>query len=730
MKVELLAPGGSLECVIAAINAGADAVYTGGSMFGAREYADNLNENELLEAIKYAHIHGRKIYLTVNTLLKDQEIENKLYDYILPLYKNGLDAVIVQDFGVMSFIQSHFPNLHIHASTQMTIMGRETVSYLKSHGVNRIVTPRELSIKEIKDISKNCDIEIESFVHGALCYCYSGQCFLSSYIGGRSGNRGKCAQPCRLAYDLVKNNSVINSKDEKYILSPKDICTLNILPEIIKAGVYSLKIEGRMKKKEYTAGITSLYRKYIDMFLEKPDKYRVDTSDLKKAMDLFNRNGFNESYYKTHNSRDMISLKEPAFRTENKEYIKFINEHIINREPKEKINLYINISTNKNTTVTVTCNNHTATVMGDIPMVAENKPLTKDTVIKQFSKLGNTPFEADYLEVELEDGLFMTMGSLNNLRREAIDKLTDEIVNEYCIDRTINKESDSVDNIITGIDNNTDNITITVLCSTREQIIAALNSRKVSVIYVESYCKIDDISNIKEMCMDSGIQLFLAMPHVFRLDDKKTFSNFYNDCLAIFDGFLIRNIEEYFYLNDIIENKAVEFTNAKYLFDYNVYSFNRYSKNLFSTFNVKTTVPVELNYKELQYRKCDNEEMIVYGFMPVMTTANCIAKTMNRCNKSFDNYVLNDRLNNNMNVKCVCDYCYNIIYNANVLSLINYSDTIRHLGVSTVRLEFTTEERQDVLKVIDNYYNAFVLQNGDFEEIPNSTRGHFKRGVK
>ena len=285
MKVELLAPGGSLECVIAAINAGADAVYTGGQMFGAREYADNLSYSQMEEAIRYAHIHGRKIYLTVNTLLKDSEIEKELFEYINPLYEIGLDAVIVQDFGVMEFIHNNFMDLHIHASTQMTIMGSRTVEFLKKYGVNRIVTPRELSLKEIKNIKQNSDIEIESFIHGALCYCYSGQCFLSSYIGGRSGNRGKCAQPCRLCYDMIKDDKIINSKDEKYILSPKDICTLNILPDIIESGVYSLKIEGRMKKKEYTAGITALYRKYIDLYLEDPSNYKVDKNDYQKALD-------------------------------------------------------------------------------------------------------------------------------------------------------------------------------------------------------------------------------------------------------------------------------------------------------------------------------------------------------------------------------------------------------------------------------------------------------------
>lgn len=268
MKVELLAPGGSYETVIAALNAGADAVYTGGEKFGARANADNLTIEQLKSVIDYAHLHGRKIYLTINTLLKENEIKKELYDYLEPLYVHGLDAVIVQDYGVLEFVRKYFPQLHVHASTQMTILGELTVKELKNKGVTRIVTPRELSIPEIKKIKENCDIEIESFVHGALCYCYSGQCLLSSYIGGRSGNRGRCAQPCRMEYDVVKNGKVLNPGDSKYVLSPKDICTLKILPDIIESGVYSLKIEGRMKKPEYTAGVVSIYRKYIDLYLQ------------------------------------------------------------------------------------------------------------------------------------------------------------------------------------------------------------------------------------------------------------------------------------------------------------------------------------------------------------------------------------------------------------------------------------------------------------------------------
>ena len=318
-RVEILAPAGSMECLKAAIAAGADAVYTGGALFGARAYAHNLTEEELLEAIDYVHLHGRRLYLTVNTLIKDREMEKQMYDYLLPYYRQGLDAVIVQDIGLFRFIRKHFPDLPIHASTQMTLTGVDGAKFLEKEGAQRIVTSRELSMAEVKKIADETELEIESFVHGALCYCYSGQCLFSSFIGGRSGNRGQCAQPCRLLYRTPE------AKRPQYLLSLKDICTLEVIPEMIESGIYSFKIEGRMKKPEYAAAVAFQYRKYADLYLkyyeecpaeEDPaayamKKYRVREEDRQMLLDLYNRGGFHTGYYHTQNGREMISLNRP-----------------------------------------------------------------------------------------------------------------------------------------------------------------------------------------------------------------------------------------------------------------------------------------------------------------------------------------------------------------------------------------------------------------------------------
>ncbi len=308
-KYEILAPAGSYKCMVAAFNAGADAVYLGGSMFGARANADNFTTEELVDAIDYAHIRGKKIFLTVNTLLKSRELEESLYEYLAPLYEAGLDAVIVQDLGVLQFVKEHFPGMDIHASTQMTVTGREFASVLKSEGVTRVVPARELSIPEIKDIYDATGLEIECFVHGALCYCYSGMCLLSSIIGGRSGNRGRCAQPCRLPYDVQFGDRYVAGQ---YPLSPADLCTLNILPDILEAGVYSLKIEGRMKKPEYVASVVAMYRKYVDMY-ERQGKagYKVEQADIETLKDIYNRGDFTDGYYHRHNGREIMSVKRP-----------------------------------------------------------------------------------------------------------------------------------------------------------------------------------------------------------------------------------------------------------------------------------------------------------------------------------------------------------------------------------------------------------------------------------
>ena len=336
-KAELLAPAGSFDSLKAAVAAGADAIYMGGSRFGARAYAQNAAGEEMVEAIRYAHLHGCRLYMTVNTLFKEKELD-ELCDYMKPYYEAGLDGVIVQDLGALQVMKRAFPGMELHASTQMTVTSVYSAKMLKEMGCCRVVPARELSLEEISRIYKETGMDIETFVHGALCYCYSGQCLMSSLIGGRSGNRGRCAQPCRLPYRVWEGDKAegksLNKENQKFVLSLKDLCTLDILPEILEAGVYSLKIEGRMKSPRYTAGVVRIYRKYLDLYeTYGKDGYYVDPEDKKELLDLFDRGGFTSGYYEKHNGKDMVALKEkPEFREGNQKLFDFLDANYVEKE--------------------------------------------------------------------------------------------------------------------------------------------------------------------------------------------------------------------------------------------------------------------------------------------------------------------------------------------------------------------------------------------------------------
>ncbi len=317
-RPEILAPCGSVLSLKGAVSAGADAVYIGGRKFGARAFADNPEMQELLDAIDFVHLNGKKIYVTVNTLLKEDELEKELCGEVLPLYERGVDAVIVQDLGVMDLISKEFPGLPIHGSTQLTVTNHYGANLLKERfGITRVVPSRELSLNEVKDLRANTDLELECFVHGALCYSFSGQCLMSSMIGGRSGNRGRCAQPCRTKYDLLIDNKKVS---EGYLLSLKDMCTLEAVPDLIDAGIDSFKIEGRMKKPEYTALMTSCYRFLTDLYLKEGRKgyekiIKEDPGILERLMEsakeIYNRGGFSKGYYFKYHGPDMMCPERP-----------------------------------------------------------------------------------------------------------------------------------------------------------------------------------------------------------------------------------------------------------------------------------------------------------------------------------------------------------------------------------------------------------------------------------
>ena len=736
IKVELLAPAGSFESMKAAIHAGADAVYMGGSKFGARAYANNPEEDKLIEAINYVHLYGKQLYLTVNTLMKENELNQELYDYLLPLYEAGLDAVIVQDLGTLSFIKKHFPNLPIHASTQMTITGEYGAKELERLGATRVVTARELSLQEIRNIKEQCNVEIESFIHGALCYCYSGQCLFSSIVGGRSGNRGRCAQPCRMPYQVSEGSRVLANEKEGFVLSPKDLNTLAIIPDIIEAGVFSLKIEGRMKKPEYTAGVVSIYRKYIDMYLENGRKgFVVDKKDEQILFDLFNRKGFTEGYYKKHNGNDMITITKPDFRVGNEALTKHLNETYVNGTLKRKIKGKVVIT--KNTPATLQLfmgekesNPVTITALGEVPSLAQKKPLSCDDVKKQISKMGNTPFELEHLELQVEDGLFLPVVKLNELRRETLEQLEQAYYSRF--KRAIEKEGkkEKIQEVCHLESNKHDKILcfqgITVFVSNKEQLEVVLGEENISIVYVDSLlCEAKEYKAIVEQIKRVGKKAYLALPQIFRREGKVYFNTNWNKIEeANFDGWLVGSLEEIGFLKEkgIVENVVL---------DHMLYAYNKEAESIWKEIGgSKLTLPVELNYKEMKQRGGYGLEMIVYGHLPMMVSAQCIKKTTKGCDRKETTLKLKDRLNNIFLVENHCRYCYNTIYNSKPLLLLKEKNEIKSLQVETVRLNFTMEDKAKTKEVLKMFVDTYIFDKNIDNKISDFTRGHYKRGVE
>nr|WP_024296591.1 U32 family peptidase [Lacrimispora indolis] len=723
--VEVLAPAGSFESMKAAVAAGADAVYMGGSRFGARAFAENPEEDKLLEAIDYIHLHGRKLYLTVNTLMKEQEIE-ELYDYLVPYFRHGLDAVIVQDMGTFAFIREHFPGLPIHASTQMTITGAYGAKILKDLGAERVVTARELSLKEIKNIRDQMDVEIESFVHGALCYCYSGQCLFSSLIGGRSGNRGRCAQTCRLPYEVKREGQALGGKDDRYSLSLKDLNTLDILPDLIEAGVYSLKIEGRMKSPRYTAGVVSIYRKYTDLYLTQGrEGYQVEEQDKKALLDLFDRGGQTEGYYKRQNGRDMVVWKEkPAFREGNQQLLNYLDKNFVEKQVREPVLGTALFEEGKNASLVLNACGHHAAVTGELVQIAQNQPATEEKVRKQLDKTGNTPFYFESLDIKIKGNVFLPVQALNDLRRRGLEALENEILRAYRKDgqevpvKACDKAGYSPKAALEGPE-------LTVSLERPDCLDVAVSSSDVKRIYIDAAeFKPELWKDSVESCHRAGKECMLTMPHIFRTLAKQFFDKYLTELKAAeFDGFLIRSLEETGYLKE----KGIR---GRLIFDFGMYGMNNYAQKMLKKLGAdELTWPVELNSRELGKLKVPGE-LLVYGRLPMMVTAQCLHQGLERCDRTPVVLTLKDRMGKIFPVKNHCAFCYNSIYNSAPVSLLGLQEAVKGLSPSNLRLQFTTENKAQTKSVIQSFSDGFLHEREaklPFEEF---TRGHFKRGVE
>ena len=748
-ELELLAPAGSLKTLKAVIHAGADAVYLGGSMFGARAYANNFNKEELLEAIRFGHIHGRKIILAVNTLLKEYEL-GQLYDYLHPYYEAGLDAVIVQDMGVMEFIKTHFPNLPIHTSTQMTITNVEGARLLKEQGVERVVTAREMSLEEIQRIHDEVGVELESFIHGALCYCYSGQCLFSSIIGGRSGNRGRCAQPCRLSYEVLQGEKSLTGHHATPILSLKDMCTLPFLYELADHGVYSFKIEGRMKTPEYAAGVVSIYRKYMDSYLD-GSRIPVEKKDIRALLELGNRGGFTNGYYYHHNDSDMLSGESASHNKSEGVLQDNIRREYVDTELKEKIKGKLILNKECPAKIEVQYGKIKVSYQGDMVLVAQNRPLTKEVVTEKITKTGNTPFVFENLEVTMDDDIFMPVNQLNQLRRGALEALEEALLKPYerTLPELVETSSAETDRQTTGNAIKEKQISgqslsqtsgqqsagssteVRVLIENAEQLPAVLKADFVDTVYLDCmlYTRENLIRKLSEdidRVQASGKKAFYVFPFIFRQQTSLFYEKIMPELKKLpLDGIMVRSLDEIAFIKEWGNE------NWQMVSDSNLYTYSNEAAEYFYRLGMmQDTIPVELNRKEILRRENSRSEMIIYGRLPLMITAQCIHKNTLGCMHQHKVLNLKDRYSVHFPVKNFCPECYNVIYNSLPVSLFKEDATVKKIAPAAVRLSFTTETEEETEQIL-TIYGDIYKNGGILGQLPmKCTNGHFKRGVE
>ena len=702
---ELLAPAGNLEILKGVIESGADAVYVGGSMFGARAYANNFTEDELLEAIDFAHLRGVKVYLTVNTLIKNSEF-SKLYDYLLVYYKRGLDAVIVQDIGVVKAIHEYFPSLEIHTSTQMTVTGADGVRFLSQFGVTRVVMAREVSLAEMKRIHEETGMELEAFVHGALCYSYSGQCLFSSILGGRSGNRGRCAQPCRLPY-------TVEGKKDEYILSLKDMCGIKALDKLHDAGVYSLKIEGRMKQLEYACGVVKYYRSYIDSM--KP----VTDADYDRIKALGNRCGFTDRYYFDHNGSDMVTYVKPNF----------VSNAAEPSPEKRKLSIEGELVLREGEPGSLTVKRGDVTYKASIESVsaALKAPLDKKAAIDRINKTGDTDFEFSHIKAQIGENVFVPNGALNKLRRDAISGLCDKLLKKYyrndaryadissmceLPEHVVKSDAVHEDGAVNAKD-----YTAICSCMTRTQLDTLISYDCFDVFYLD-FDMYDRNTLIQQFADDvkcltkRNKKVYLMLPTIFRADSSDYFVSIAKELDKVsFEGFVVKNYEELYLTENL-------FTGKKVILDHNMYTFNDVSKSAFFEHGVSgDTVPLELNSREIMHRNNIGSQMIVYGYYPLMTTANCVHKNTKGCDKKQKLIYLKDRYNKSFAVCNNCKECYNTIYNSLPTMLTKNIGKLKEAGIRSFRYSFTIETPKQIKAVMD-------------DKVAEYTNGHYKRGVE
>lgn len=784
-KIEILAPAGSMESLYAAINKGADAIYLGGNKFSARAYASNFDNENMKKAIDYAHLYNVKVFVTLNTILKEKELSDAI-KYVGYLYEIGVDALIIQDLGLFRLIKETYKDLELHASTQMTIHNGEAALYFKDKGFHRLVLSREMSIEEIKYISKELMIETEMFVHGALCISYSGQCLMSSIIGGRSGNRGRCAQPCRMEYTLKGETS---GSKKGYLLSPKDMCTIENIADVIDTGVYSLKIEGRMKRAEYVAGVVDNYRRAADSIINK-EIYNTAKGKT-QLLQLFNRSGFTNAYLKKNTGRDMMSFNSPKnagiplgtidkngnillkedislndgvrigesgftvskiimnnneintgnkgdtvklyptnykkgdllFKSLNKELFDELEEYIKPYKKRILIDAAVSFEIDKPMELKLFYNKKQFVYKGAMIQKAEKRPLDKERIKEALEKTGDTPFKINIIDFSsFEDG-FLRISDINMLRRDAIEAISKEICKEY---RRIRPNNFNEKN------NKTKKVECFIKeiysCITKEQFKALIDSGATHIACdifsrEKNSLKVKDIINISEEFGDK-IHLYIKTSSIIK-GEFSYVNNAIDKCINHIEGIITSNIG----LINVYKEKLVIFG------DYKLNIMNSESLRFYQSDVQYPCLSVELNrgeIKDILKNNKGNNSILIYGKPELMISEYCPIgstfggkSTSKDCNQicTTDRFTLIDRVNERLRVMTDV-FCRSYILNPVPLNLLDEKEWLIETGIKTFRFDFRDETYDEVCEIISIYKNNIEYNKNNF------TKGQFRRGIE
>ena len=692
--LELLAPAGSMEALRAAVQNGANAVYLGCGMFNARQSAKNFTPQTLAEAVKYCHIRGVQVHLTLNTLVSDREMA-QLSELIRHAAQNNVDAFIVQDLGVVQLCRQIAPNVPIHGSTQMTVHSLSGVQLLAAMGLKRVVLSRELSREEIRYICANSPVEIEVFGHGALCMCYSGQCYMSAMIGGRSGNRGRCAQPCRQSYGYTH-------WQDKYPLSLKDNCLIGYLQELQEMGVASLKLEGRMKKPEYVATVTATYRKALDE--------GVVTKPMAEALyTAFNRQGFTDGYYTGKVDTKMFGVREDV--KDDPEWLQAARQSFEAGETQlVDIRFRAVVSVDGSSITATDPEGRTCVSNGPMPELARNVPLTGAALAQRVAKTGGTPYRCVEVRTHVDPGLTISAAAINAMRRDVLNQLT--AVRARREEQPVRKPKD-----VPQFKGPKGLPGLTIQVTAREQLTPMLLGLETTMLYVPFHILMED-RDMTEQLVQRG-RLAVALPRIVHDGELPRIKAGLTAlrALGVKDA-LVGN------LGLLLPVKEV---GMRIHGDFGRNIYNSASMNVLRSLELASaTMSFEMTLPQIRdVSKAVNAELIAYGRLPLMVTEHCLVRNRtNECTCHLRPTKLTDKTGAEFPIIKDGDSCRSVLLNGKKLSWLDRQDDLAKLGLWAVRLYFTTENSREVDRVLNDYMNPEGFDPGA------CTRGLYLRGVE